>query len=123
METSSIRQRWKLNCMELFSRRKETERMKQPQALPKIDQNGVGARLDALRLALDLPKGEFASSFGLDPSSYAKIISGDKPLKSEHAFAISERWGVSMDFLYRGRFLEMPADLRLSILSFLNSQD
>jgi len=95
--------------------------MKNAAKLPQIDLKGVGSRLDALREALDLPRGEFATTFGVDPSSYTKIANGTKPLKSEHAYAISERWGVSMDFLYRGRLADLPAELRESILKALNS--
>lgn len=74
----------------------------------KIDLAAVGHRLEKLRIALDLNKGEFASSFGIDPSSYSKVIRGDKPLKADMAFEISEKWGVTMDYLYRGRLVDLP---------------
>lgn len=77
----------------------------------KIDLENVGKRLEELRLALDLPKGEFARSFGEDPSSYSKIIQGQKPLLADKAFAISETWGVTMDFIYRGRLIGLPDEL------------
>lgn len=77
----------------------------------KLDLPGIGARLEAIRTALDLNKNEFAASFGLDPSSYSKVIQGDKPLKAEHAFALAERWGLTMDYVYRGRFNDLPASL------------
>lgn len=82
---------------------------------------GVGARLEALRLALGLAKNEFAQSFGLDPSSYSKTIAGEKQLRSEAAFIIAERWNVSMDFLYRGRLSDLPDSLRDSVLSHLST--
>jgi len=74
----------------------------------KIDLEGVGHRLEAIRTALHLQKGEFAKSFGVDPSSYSKIIKGEKPLLAESAFQISEQWGVTMDYIYRGRLLGLP---------------
>lgn len=73
-----------------------------------IDLEGVGERLELVREALDLEKGEFAASFDVDPSSYSKIIQGKKPLKAEMAFEISERWGITMDYLYRGRLIGLP---------------
>lgn len=109
--------------MEFSSIKAETNTMIKKHSLPKIDMAGVGARLDALRKAINLPKGEFSTSFGVDPSSYAKIISGSKPLKSEHAFAISERWGVTMDYIYRGRLGELPPEYRDTILKTLNSKN
>ena len=77
----------------------------------KIDLEGVGKRLEAIRSALHLPKGEFAKSFGVDPSSYSKIIKGEKPLLAESAFQISEQWGVTMDYIYRGRLLGLPEEI------------
>lgn len=77
----------------------------------KIDLENVGHRLEELRLALDLPKGEFARSFGEDPSSYSKIIRGQKPLLADKAFAISETWGATMDYIYRGRLIGLPDEL------------
>lgn len=76
-----------------------------------IDLATVGHRLEAVREALGLQKGEFAQSFDVDPSSYSKIIQGEKPLKADMAFIIAEKWGVSMDYLYRGRLNDLPANL------------
>ncbi|HAR50386.1 helix-turn-helix transcriptional regulator [Roseovarius nubinhibens] len=91
--------------------------------MPKIDMPGVGRRLEALRLALDLNRREFSESFGLDPSSYTKTAEGEKSLRTQHAFAIAERWSVSMDYLFRGRLSDIPDHLREAILSHLNGQD
>lgn len=77
----------------------------------KIDLERVGARLEAVRSALNLGKGEFAKSFGVDPSSYSKIIKGEKPLLAESAFRISETWSIPMDFIYRGRLLGLPEEI------------
>lgn len=97
--------------------------MKKNLTMPRIDHSGVGARLEALREALNLQRNEFAASFGLDPSSYTKTVSGSKVLRSEAGFVISEKWGVSMDFLYRGRMSDLPDNLRDSILTNLNGND
>lgn len=90
--------------------------------MPKIDMPTVSARLEALRQALGLGKGDFADSFGLDASSYSKVISGAKPLKSEHAFIIAERWGVTMDFIYRGDMSKMDDSLRRTIMASLTAR-
>lgn len=76
-----------------------------------IDLQNVGQRLEAVREALGLQKGGFAQSFGVDPSSYSKIIKGEKPLKADMAFMIAEKWGISMDYLYRGRLSDLPASV------------
>ncbi|WP_235842893.1 helix-turn-helix domain-containing protein [Cereibacter sphaeroides] len=94
-----------------------------PKKLPRLDQKGVSARLEALREALSLDKGEFAQSFGLDPSSYSKVLKGSKPLKSEHGHAIAEAWGVTMDFIYRGDLSRMEDALRARVMQNLTTRD
>lgn len=90
--------------------------------MPKIDMKNLANRLEALRKALGVDnKGDFSDSFGLDASSYSKILNGKKPLKSEYGFAISETWGVSMDFIYRGDMSKMAEDLRRKVMANLTS--
>ena len=88
--------------------------------LPKIDMAGVAQRLEALREAHGIQKGEFAASFGLDPSSYSKVIQSAKPLKSEWAYIISQRWGASMDYIYKGDLSRIDDALRARIMTNLN---
>ena len=97
--------------------------MKNQENMPRIDMASVGSRLEALRLALGLSRKAFSDSFGLDPSSYTKTVDGEKQLRSEAAYAIAERWGVTMDYLFRGRLSELPEHLRESILKRLNAGD
>lgn len=80
----------------------------------------VGRRLEALRNHHGLTRAEFSKTVGIDATSYGKIEKGLKPLKADMAFRISERWGVSMDYLYRGRLTELPAKLADSLMSDLN---
>lgn len=82
-----------------------------------IDMPAVGDRLRRLRDYHDLNSKEFADSVGIDPSSYSKIESGKKVLKADMAFAIAERWGVSMDFIYRGRLTELPRNLAEALMT------
>lgn len=79
----------------------------------------VGGRLEALRLFHGLNKNDFSKSVGIDATSYGKIEKGLKPLKADMAFRIAERWGVSMDFLYRGRLTELPDKLADHLMSSL----
>ncbi|HCO91080.1 MAG TPA: XRE family transcriptional regulator [Alphaproteobacteria bacterium] len=73
-----------------------------------IDEMAVAERLQRIREFHDLSQGAFADSVNIDRSSYSKIEKGTKPLKAEMAYAIAEKWGVSMDFIYRGRLTELP---------------
>jgi transcriptional regulator with XRE-family HTH domain len=82
----------------------------------------VGLRLIALREFHGRTRSDFAGSVGIDPTSYGKIEKGRKPLKADMAFKIAERWGVSMDYLYRGRMTELPANLADSLMKSLTNQ-
>lgn len=88
---------------------------------PKMALPLVAARLEALRLATGLLKGEFADSIGVDRSSYSKILNAEKPLKVEMGYAVSERWGVPMDFLYRGHLLNLPDQYDKAIIAALTT--
>ncbi|WP_273281045.1 helix-turn-helix domain-containing protein [Pseudooceanicola atlanticus] len=83
----------------------------------QIDPIEVANRLISLRLHHGLSQGEFADSVGIDRSSYSKIEKATKPLKADMAFNIAERWGVSMDYLYRGRLTEIPRSLADALIS------
>jgi len=79
----------------------------------------VGRRLTALRLHHGRTRADFAASVQIDATSYGRIEKGQKPLKAEMGFRIAERWGVSMDFLYRGRLTELPESLADSLMKNL----
>ena len=81
----------------------------------------VGRRLEALRHHCGLNRADFAASVGIDATSYGRIEKGLKPLKADMAFRIAERWGVSMDFLYRGRLTELPGSLADSLMRNLTT--
>lgn len=85
--------------------------------LPRLDHEGVGRRIEALRLALGIDKkGDFARSIGLDASTYSKIVKGERVLGIEYGFAISELYQVSLEFIYAGSLRDLPDDLRTKVL-------
>lgn len=79
----------------------------------------VGRRLRTLREYRKKTRAEFAASVSIDATSYGRIEKGEKPLKADMAYRIAERWGVSMDFLYRGRLTELPASLADNLMKNL----
>jgi transcriptional regulator with XRE-family HTH domain len=83
----------------------------------------VGQRLEALRLHHALNQSEFSKSVNIDQTSYGRIEKGLKPLKADMAFRIAERWGVSMDYLYRGRLTELPPALADKFIMNLTKAD
>lgn len=84
----------------------------------------VGRRIDALREAFEIADQKaFADAIGVDESSYSKIKNGKKTLKTDMAFRASERFGVPMDYFYRGSFVGIDADLREKLLKILGGQN
>lgn len=81
----------------------------------------VGRRVAALRRYHGLNQSEFAASVEIDATSYGRIEKGTKPLKADMAYRIAERWGVSMDYLYRGRLTELPPSLADSLMKNLTT--
>lgn len=82
----------------------------------------VGRRLTALREHLNMLQAHFADSVGIDRTSYGRIERGEKPLKADMAYRIAERYGVSMDFLYRGRLTELPPRLADNLIKNLTAR-
>lgn len=97
--------------------------MTQTGSIPKIDLPGVTVRLEALREAIGLSKGDFAASCGLDASSYSKVLNHTKPLKSDYAYALAAAWGVTMDYFYRGDLSKIDDHLRNKILAHMNPKE
>jgi len=81
----------------------------------------VGRRLTALRMHQDMTQGDFASSVEIDATSYGRIEKGKKVLKADMAYRVAERWGVSMDFLYRGRLTELPPKIADNLMKILTN--
>ena len=73
-----------------------------------LDPIEIGRRLLAIREAEEMQSGDFARSVGIDPSSYSKIEQGNKALKMEMGYVVAETYGVTMDYIYRGRLSDLP---------------
>lgn len=79
----------------------------------------VAERLEALIAATGLQPMDFADQVEIDRSSFSKIRKGKKPLSSEMAFRISERFEVPMDFIYKGRLVNLPDRYEAAIIANL----
>lgn len=70
--------------------------------MSEIHPERVAVRLRALREALAMNRADFADSLRINRSSYTLIEDGRKPLNHRMAFDVATRYGVTMDYLYRG---------------------
>lgn len=80
-------------------------------------------RLEAIIDAVQVGRGELADIIGLDRSSMSKVLKGEKPFKPEFAYELCEKYGVTMDFIYRGQIRDLPPTLARSILAHLRQRE
>lgn len=65
----------------------------------------IGRRLRLTRRALgyeDRQQAAFAADSGLAQSHYNRFETGDRPLTLPIAMKLCHRWGLTLDWLYRG---------------------
>jgi transcriptional regulator with XRE-family HTH domain len=70
--------------------------------MSEIHPERVAIRLTALREALGLSRAQFADAVGINRSSYTLVEDGRKPLNHRMGYHVAVRFGVTMDYLYRG---------------------
>jgi transcriptional regulator with XRE-family HTH domain len=72
----------------------------------------TGIRLKAARLALQPPFGlkaaEFSKAIGVQPNTYSQWENGARLLDVLVAIRISERFGITLEWLYRGNAAQLP---------------
>ena len=92
--------------------------------MSEIDRARIAIRVRALREALILTRAQFADSVRINRSSYTLIEDGRKVLNLRMAYDIATRYGVSMDYIYRGHTTDkdLPASRADAIRSRLVGQ-
>jgi transcriptional regulator with XRE-family HTH domain len=92
-----------------------------PRIMSEIHPERVALRLSALREAAGLSRAEFADSLRINRSSYTLIEDGRKPLNHRMGYDVAVRYGVTMDYLYRGSISDkdLPDSLAHKIRALL----
>lgn len=76
----------------------------------------IGARLAALREALSqLTQKEWAVKHGFNTTQYNNWETGARRIPVENAEKLADVYGVTLDFIYRGRRDGLPETLRNSL--------
>ena len=75
--------------------------------------NAIAARLRALRVALGLTQVDMANSIGSRSGAqmWANYEGAFRRISPDHVMALCRRYGVTMDWVYRGRPDMMPLEL------------
>lgn len=82
-----------------------------PMEINAASQKNVASRLKFLRLHFRMSQAQFAPTVGATPKQYNNWETGDQMMPLVYAVRINERYGISMDFVYLGRFHALPSDI------------
>ena len=76
--------------------------------LPPDFQQALGARLESARSALGIRHIDMAKVAGLSPQAWNNYVSGIRPLSIPSASLLCERYGLTLDWIYRGKTGGLP---------------
>lgn len=85
----------------------------------KFPHRPIGRRLEALRGTTGMNAREFADFMGLNYTRYINWESGYRRLLPDDAIQFCERFGVTLDFIYRGIEAQLPHSLVIELSSRL----
>ena len=71
----------------------------------------IGYRLSLLRRAKGLQKSQMADILDIERTYWSRFENGKRPLSNGVAALITERFGVTLDFLILGKWDKLPLDL------------
>lgn len=71
----------------------------------------VGRRLDEARQALALDHAEVARNAGISPQRWSNYITGLRPISLDIALFLCDKYGLTLDYIYRGRYDGLPLSL------------
>lgn len=86
------------------------------------DPKAVGNRVIALREALNLRHGEFATLTGIDKSTLTKVEKGERLLRITAGLEIAAKFSVTLDYLYLGDLSALPPALASDILRHMRGR-
>lgn len=71
----------------------------------------IGRRLRLVRMALDMKPSEIADSLGVERTYWSRFENGRRAVTETVAALMSERYGVTLDFLILGKWGGLPMEL------------
>lgn len=71
----------------------------------------IGERLRLLREAHGMGKAEMADMLGIERTYWSRFENGKRAVSDEVAYLLTERFGVTLDFLILGRWDRLPLDV------------
>ena len=71
----------------------------------------IGRRLKLLREAFDLKPSEMADMLGIERTYWSRFEGGKRAVSDEVAYLLTERFGITLDFLILGKWDKLPLDV------------
>lgn len=75
----------------------------------------IGTRLKAFRELTELQQKEFAIKNGFAPTQYTNWETGERRIPVDKAALLENVYGLTLDFIYLGRFRTLPHSLATSL--------
>lgn len=88
---------------------------------PDAPHREIAERLIAVRLANELEQSELCQSLNIQPNTYSQWESGKKRPNLDDAMRLCERFGVTLDWIYRGDPSGLPLRHADAILRYHTS--
>ena len=78
---------------------------------PEMEPQSIGNRLRLIREAFGLRPSEVSDLLGIERTYWSRFEGGHRKLTNEVAFLIVDRFGVTLDFLFLGRWESLRFDV------------
>lgn len=90
---------------------------------PLQSRQEIGRRLRATREALDVKSGVMAEMIGVTKQAWSQYEAGNRRPDLTHMLAFSDRFNISLDWIYKGNPAQLPYTLASVIAEKLATQD
>ncbi|MBR9861990.1 MAG: helix-turn-helix transcriptional regulator [Rhodobacteraceae bacterium] len=81
----------------------------------KINADRIGKRLKLLRVALGLKPSEISAVLGIERTYWSRFENGRRPVSMDIAVLLVDRFGVTLDFIYLGKWEGIPFSTAMKI--------
>lgn len=71
----------------------------------------IGARLRLIRTAFNLKPAEMADLLGIERTYWSRFELGKRAPSDEVAYLLTEKFGITLDYLFLGRMDKLPLDV------------
>jgi transcriptional regulator with XRE-family HTH domain len=71
----------------------------------------IGQRMKLIREAFGLSPAEMADTLGIERTYWSRFEGGKRAVSDETAYLLTDRFGITLDFLLLGKWDKLPLDV------------